>query len=65
MTTDTGQPPMAARSAEIREETGEEIGEGGWFAPGELPRLELDRFAGALLRATGHRGRRRDSRTAR
>ena len=30
-----------------------ELTDFGWFAPGELPRLRLSRFARALLRATG------------
>ncbi|GIF00740.1 NUDIX domain-containing protein [Paractinoplanes rishiriensis] len=32
----------------------EEISELGWFTPRELPGTELNRFARALLRATGH-----------
>ncbi|BCY09783.1 NUDIX domain-containing protein [Actinoplanes sp. L3-i22] len=32
----------------------EEISELGWFAPLQLAEIELNRFARALLRATGH-----------
>ncbi|WP_305783673.1 NUDIX domain-containing protein [Symbioplanes lichenis] len=34
----------------------EEVSELGWFRPAQLPGADLNRFARALLRATGHLG---------
>ncbi|MET7833760.1 NUDIX domain-containing protein [Micromonospora sediminicola] len=47
---DVGESPVEAAVREIREE----ISELRWFAPDELPGVQLSRFTKALLRATGH-----------